>query len=133
MVPIVAVSLGAKVIEKHFILDRKLGGPDAAFSLEPQEFKKMVEDVREAEEALGIVTYKLSKKTLTNRQFSRSLFVTKDMKKGEEFTNKNLRSIRPGFGILPKHLKQIIGKKSTRAIKRGTPLNKNFISDGPDN
>ena len=96
--PIAAAALGAAVIEKHFILDRKLGGPDAAFSLEKAEFKAMADGIRAAEKAVGRVTYSLSPEALKNRKFSRSLFVVEDIKKGEALTRKNIRSIRPGDG-----------------------------------
>ena len=119
LVPIVAVSLGAKVIEKHFILDRKLGGPDSAFSMEPQDFKEMARAIRQAEAALGKVTYKVSE---NDRNRRRSLFAVKDIKAGESFTDENVRSIRPGYGLHPKHLKEILGKKAKTDIKRGTPL-----------
>lgn len=122
IVPVVAVALGAKMIEKHFILDRKLGGPDATFSLEPAEFKKMVSDIREAEKSFGKITYELSAKTKRNRMFSRSLFIIKDVIKGEKFSNENVRSIRPGYGLHPKYFKKVIGKKAKTDIKRGTPL-----------
>lgn len=128
-VPAAAAALGAKIIEKHFILDRNLGGPDSEFSLEPKEFKNMVESVREVEKALGKVSYKLSEKTMAIRNFSRSLFVVKNIKKGKKFTEDNVRSIRPGFGIHPKYLKEIRGKKSVRDIKKGTPLNWDLIRD----
>lgn len=128
-VPAAAAALGAKIIEKHFILDRNLGGPDSEFSLEPKEFKNMVESVREVEKALGKVSYKLSEKTMAIRNFSRSLFVVKNIKKGKKFTEDNVRSIRPGFGIHPKYLKEIRGKKSVRDIKKGTPLNWDLIGD----
>jgi len=121
-VPIASVALGAKVIEKHFILDRNLGGVDSSFSLEPQEFKQMVDCVREVEKALGKVTYDLSDKIQKNREFSRSLFVVKDIQEGEFFTEDNVRSIRPNFGLEPKYIKEIIGKKSSTKIVRGTPL-----------
>jgi len=126
-VPIAAVALGAKIIEKHFILDRKLGGPDAAFSLEPEEFKIMVKAVREVEKALGKVSYELSEKTKKCREFSRSLFVVKDIKVGETLTEENVRSIRPGFGLLPKYLKDILGKKAKKDLKKGTPLTWDLI------
>jgi pseudaminic acid synthase len=119
IVPIVAVSLGATVVEKHFILDRKLGGPDSAFSMEPNEFKEMVQSVRQAEAALGKVTYKVSE---NDRNRRRSLFVVKDIKAGEPFTDENVRSIRPGYGLHPKYLKEILGKKAKTDIKRGAPL-----------
>ena len=122
LVPIAAVALGAKIIEKHFILDRALGGPDASFSLEPDEFKAMVQGVREAEAALGSVRYELSEKTKKSREFARSLFVVKEIRAGELFTEENVRSIRPGFGLAPKYLGEVLGKKSKVHIQRGTPL-----------
>jgi len=125
--PIASVALGAKIIEKHFILDRSLGGPDAAFSLEPDEFKAMVKGVREAEKALGKVSYELTEKMKKSREFSRSLFVVKDVKTGEIFTEENVRSIRPGYGLPPKYLKEIIGKKAKKDIKKGTPLNWDLV------
>ena len=119
LVPIVAVTLGATVVEKHFILDRKLGGPDSAFSMEPHEFKEMVQSVRQAEAALGKVTYKVSE---NDRNRRRSLFVVKDIKAGEPFTDENVRSIRPGYGLHPKYLKEIIGKTAKENLEKGTPL-----------
>jgi pseudaminic acid synthase len=121
-VPIAAVALGAKIIEKHFILDRKLGGPDSAFSLEPEEFRTMVKSVRESEKALGNVIYELTEKIKKSREFSRSLFIVEEMKAGETFTEINIKSIRPGFGLPPKHLSEVLGKKAMKDIKRGTPL-----------
>lgn len=126
-VPIAAVALGAKIIEKHFILDRKLGGPDAAFSIEPEEFKSMVKAVREVEKALGKVSYELTEKMKKSREFSRSLFVVNDIKAGEVFTEINVRSIRPGFGLHPRYLKDILGKKATKDIGRGTPLSWDMV------
>jgi len=119
---IASVAMGAKIIEKHFILNRNLGGPDSKFSLEPHEFKSMVEAVRDVEIAMGEVSYELSETTKLNRDFSRSLFVVKDIKRGEFFTEDNIRSIRPGFGLHPKYLKEIIGKKAAEDISKGTPL-----------
>lgn len=121
-VSIAGVALGAKIIERHFILDRKLGGPDASFSLEPEEFKKMVIAIREVEKSIGEVNYNLSDRVKKNRIFSRSLFVVKDIKKGEVFTKDNIRSIRPGNGISPKYLKSIIGKKALLDLRKGTPF-----------
>ena len=121
-IPIAAVALGARIIEKHFILDRSLGGPDAPFSLEPEEFKAMVTAVREVEKALGEVNYDLNEKTKRSREFSRSLFVVEDIKSGEIITEKNVRSIRPGHGLHPRHYKDVVGKKVKKAIIRGTPL-----------
>ena len=128
-VPIAAVALGAKVVEKHFILDReKIGGPDSKFSLEPKEFKEMVQNIRQVEDALGTVNYKLSSPNLKkSREFSRSLFVVKDVKKGEEFTEENVRSIRPAFGMHTKYYKRILGKKATEDIEAGEPLKKSMI------
>jgi pseudaminic acid synthase len=128
-IPIAAVSLGAKIVEKHFILDRKLGGPDASFSLEPQEFKMMVDSIRNVEKALGDVTYELTGKQKISREFSRSLFVVKDMSKDELFNSENVRSIRPGYGLSPKYINEIIGKKAKEQINRGTPLSWELISD----
>ncbi|WKV10367.1 pseudaminic acid synthase [Thermoanaerobacterium sp. CMT5567-10] len=126
-VPVAAVALGAKIIEKHFTLSRSMGGPDAAFSLEPEEFSQMVRSVREVEKALGDVSYELSDKSMKSREFSRSLFVVKDVKEGEIFTEENVRSIRPGFGLHPKYYKYILGKKAAKDIDKGTPLNWDLI------
>lgn len=126
--PIAAVVLGAKIIEKHFILNRNIGGPDAFFSLESTEFKKMVDSIREVEKSLGKINYVLTEKIKRNREFSRSLFVVKDTKAGEIFTENNVKSIRPGFGLLPKYIKDVIGKKAKKDIKKGTPLSWDLIS-----
>ncbi|XOV92286.1 MAG: pseudaminic acid synthase [Bacteroidota bacterium] len=121
-VPVTATALGARVIEKHFILDKSLGGPDADFSLDPSEFKSMVQSVRSVEEALGGATYEVSDKVEMNRKFARSLFVVKDIAKGEKFTPDNVRSIRPGYGLHPKYYHQVIGSVALKSIQRGTPL-----------
>ena len=128
-VPVASVCMGAKVIEKHFILDKKIGGPDAAFSLDKIEFKTMVDGVREAEKALGSINYILSEEAKKTRAYCRSLFVVKDMKKGEIFSKENIRSIRPGQGLKPKFLDDIIGKKAMKEIKRGSPLNWDLIAN----
>ena len=120
--PIVAASLGAKVIEKHFILDKRLGGPDSAFSIEPQEFSTMAKAVREVEELLGVESYELSQKSKEGRVFMRSLFVVEDIAKGERIKENQIRSIRPGYGIPPKMKYQVVGKKAKKALKRGEPL-----------
>ena len=120
--PIAAATLGAKVIEKHFILSRELGGVDSAFSLEPSEFAQMAKAVCEVEELLGIPTYGLSQKSKEGRAFMRSLYVVENIKKGERITEKSVRSIRPGFGIAPKYLKQVIGKCASRDLYRGKAL-----------
>lgn len=126
-VPVAAVALGAKIIEKHFILDKTVGGPDASFSLEPAEFKKMVDAVRDIEKALGKVNYTLTEKEKKSREFSRSLFIVKNIKKGEEFTEENVKSIRPGYGLHPKHYSEILGKKASEDIEEGTPLHWDLI------
>ena len=126
-VAIASVALGAKVIEKHFILDRNLGGPDAVFSMEPEEFKEMVKSVRDVEKALGKVSYELSEKVEKSRVFARSLFVVKDLKEGEKLNENNVRSIRPGYGMHPKYLKEITGKKIRKDVKKGTPLSWDLI------
>lgn len=126
-VPIAAAALGAKIIEKHFILDRKYASPDSPFSLEPDEFKAMVKAVRETERALGDVSYELSGHSKKSREFCRSLFVVKDMREGEVITAGNIKSIRPGFGLPPKYLPDIIGKRVRKSIRRGTPLSWELI------
>ena len=125
-VPVVSVALGAKVIEKHFILDKAIGGPDSSFSLEPKEFKQMVEAVRDAEKSIGTVDYSVEKKQ-KSRLIGRSLFVVEDIKEGEELTENNIRSIRPGYGISPKYYKKVVGKVAKQDIKRGTPLDWNLF------
>lgn len=120
--PVAAVALGACIIEKHLTLARANGGPDAAFSLEPQEFRAMVEAVRFAEKALGTVHYAPTEREAASRVFRRSLFVVEDMHAGERFTEKNVRSIRPGHGLSPKYLPAILGRCATRDLVRGTPL-----------
>lgn len=121
-VPVAAVALGACIIEKHFTLSRQDGGPDSAFSLEPHEFKEMVDAIRTAEKALGEVSYEITEKQKESRVFRRSLFVVKDVKEGEKFTGDNIRSIRPGHGLHTRYLGEIIGRYASRDIKRGTPL-----------
>ena len=116
------VALGAKIIEKHMTLRRSDGGADSKFSMEPEEFKEMVDNIRLVEKAIGKVTYDLSQKQINSREHSRSLFIVEDVKKGEVFTEKNVKSIRPGFGLETKYIKDIIGKKAKVDIKRGTPM-----------
>jgi pseudaminic acid synthase len=119
LVPTIAVSLGATVVEKHFILNRNLGGPDSTFSMEPKEFKDMVQSVRQVESALGKVNYEVS---VNDKNRRRSLFVVKDIKAGETLTEKNIRSIRPGYGLHPKFLNDILGRKAARDIAKGEPI-----------
>ncbi len=126
-VPVGAVALGAKVIEKHFILDRSMGGPDAVFSLDIDEFSEMVKAIRDLEKALGKVTYSLSEKSLKSREFSRSLFISEDVKAGDRITERNVRSVRPGYGLSPKHLEKILNQRFKDDYKKGTPMSFNFI------
>lgn len=128
-VAVAAAALGAEVIEKHFILDRSIGGPDAAFSMEPNEFNAMVDSIRNVEKALGTVTYKLSDKQKSSRKFARSLFVVEDIKAGEVFNENNVRSIRPGDGLSPKYINDILGRKAQREIHKGSPVSWDMIKD----
>jgi pseudaminic acid synthase len=118
-VPIVATCFGAKIIEKHFILDRSIGGPDASFSMNEEEFAAMVKSVREAEKAIGVVDYNLTEKQQKGRDFCRSLYVVKDIEAGEVITEENVRSIRPGFGMHPKFYFKFLGNKSLNNFKKG--------------
>ena len=127
--PIVAVTLGAKVIEKHFILAKSIGGPDADFSLDEQEFTELVKSVRQAEKAVGVIDYEMSDKKLKSRKFSRSLFVVKDINKGDIITEENVKSIRPGDGLHPKFYKEVLGLRALREVKRGIPLNIKYFSN----
>ncbi len=126
-VPVVATCFGAKIIEKHFILDRSIGGPDASFSMNEEEFTAMVKAVREAESAIGVVDYNLTEKQAKGKDFSRSLYVVEDMKAGDVISEKNVRSIRPGFGLHPKHYTEILGKKVTQDIERGDVMSLDYI------
>jgi pseudaminic acid synthase len=121
-VAIVATVLGAKIIEKHFILDHSIGGPDASFSMDEAEFTAMVKAVREAEKAVGQISYELTEKQKKGRVFSRSLYVVQDIKKGQVITKENVRSIRPGFGMHPKYYKDILGKMVTLNVEKGDRL-----------
>jgi pseudaminic acid synthase len=121
-VPVTAVALGSCIIEKHFTLDRSVKGSDSDFSLEPQEFKSMVDTIRVAEKALGHVHYGVSEQEAKSRVFRKSLFVIKDVKAGETFTKDNIKSIRPGYGLHPRYLKDVLGKFAGCDIERGTPL-----------
>jgi pseudaminic acid synthase len=117
--PIVAVTLGAKVIEKHFIIDKSIGGADADFSMDREEFAKMVKDIRDTEKLLGRVDYSMNEKKRNSRRFARSLYVAKDIKKGEVFTEENIKSVRPSFGMHPKYFKDILGKVAKRNYEFG--------------
>jgi pseudaminic acid synthase len=119
IVPIVATTFGAKIIEKHFILDRSIGGPDASFSMNEHEFSEMVKSIREAESAIGKVDFNLTEKQLKGKDFSRSLYFVNDLNEGDIITENDIKSIRPGFGIHPKHYYEIIGKKVNKCITKG--------------
>lgn len=119
---VAAIALGARLIEKHFTISRDDGGPDGSFSLEPDELKALVQDCRAAYDALGTVRYDLTGCEKGNQMFRRSLFVVEDVVAGQPLTDKNVRSIRPGFGIAPKHLPDVLGRKAVRDLKRGEPL-----------
>jgi N-acetylneuraminate synthase len=121
-VPVAAVALGASIVEKHFTLSRDIPSPDSAFSLEPHEFKAMVDAIRAVERALGEVHYGASGHEASSRVFRRSLFVVKEMKAGEVFTKENVRSIRPGYGLHTRHLQEVLGRCTSQGIERGTPL-----------
>ncbi|MBU0720413.1 pseudaminic acid synthase [bacterium] len=120
--PVTAVALGAKVIEKHFILDRAMGGVDSEFSLNIDEFKEMVKAVRETEKLMGKATYEMTPKKLKSREFSRSIFISQDIKKGEPFTEKNLKIVRPNYGLAPKYIDKVLGKIADKDYTKGTPL-----------
>jgi pseudaminic acid synthase len=125
--PVISVVLGAKIIEKHFILDRSVGGPDASFSMNEDEFAAMVKAVREAESAIGVVDYSLTEKQIKGRDFSRSLYVVEDIKAGEVISEKNVRSIRPGFGMHPKNYFEVIGKEVLSDLSKGSRLEWKYI------
>lgn len=127
VVAVTSVALGSKIIEKHFIIDKNIESADATFSLDENEFKKLVLDIREAEKSLGIVTYEMTEDKIKNRKFAKSLFFVEDIEEGEVLTNKNVRAIRPSDGILPKYIDDIIGKKACKKIKRGTPVQFNLV------
>ncbi|MCE3294323.1 MAG: pseudaminic acid synthase [Crocinitomicaceae bacterium] len=119
LAPVLSVAFGAKIIEKHFILDRSIGGPDASFSMNEQEFRIMVDRVRDAEKAIGKVDYTLTEKQAGGKDFSRSLYIVEDIRQGDVFTKENVRSIRPGFGLHPKYYPEILGKKAKRDLEKG--------------
>ena len=125
--PVAAVALGAKVIEKHFILNKAIGGPDAHFSLDEEEFAGMVLAIRNTEQLLGKVDYEMTEKKKRSREFSKSIFICEDIKDGDILTEKNVRVVSPGFGLHPKYFKDILGKQVNRDVEKGTPLNFNLI------
>jgi pseudaminic acid synthase len=126
-VPVAAVALGACIVEKHFTLSRDIQGPDSTFSLEPNEFRAMVDAIRIAEDALGEINYEVTEREKASQVFRRSLFVVEDMKAGDVFTDKKVRSIRPGYGLHTRHLEDVLGRQALHEIKRGTPLYWNLV------
>ncbi len=126
-VPVAAVALGARVIEKHITLSRNVPGPDSRFSLEPHEFKRMVDAVRDAEKAVGRVCYEVSEREAPSRIFRRSLFVAKDIKKGDVFSTENVRSVRPAHGMATSELENVIGRTAAKDVEMGTPLSWEFV------
>ena len=126
-VAVAAVALGATLVEKHFIMDRSIGGPDAAFSMEKEEFAAMVKAIRNVEKALGEVVYLTDPSKIKGREFSRSLYVAKDIKAGEKFTAENVRSVRPGFGLHPKYLPEVLGKTAARDLEMGERFSMDMI------
>lgn len=127
VVPMAAVSLGAEVVEKHFIIDRSIGGPDSAFSMDAEEFKKMVKDVRNVEKALGSVYYPSDPTQIKGREYCRSLYVAEEMNPGDIITEKNVRSVRPGYGTHPRYLSEIIGKSVNCSLNIGDRFSLDFI------
>ena len=126
---VTAVALGAKIIEKHFCMDRSIENPDSSFSMNPAEFAQMVKDIRQAEKAIGTVKYGVSRQEESNIVFRRSIFCVQDIKKGEKLSEQNVRIIRPGYGLEPKYYPQVLGQRALRDIKRGTPLRLEWIGE----
>lgn len=129
VVPVVATCLGAKIIEKHFILDRSIGGPDASFSMDEAEFTAMVQAVRMAEKSMGVVDYQLTTKQQEGRDFSRSIYVSSDVKAGDIIGPENIKIVRPGFGLHPKHYHEILGKKFSANLEKGDRMDLKFVQD----
>ena len=128
LAPVLSVAYGARVIEKHFILDKSEGGVDSHFSLDEKEFKEMVDAVRIAEKMIGKVTFEITDKMRSQRDFSRSLYVAEDIEEGELFTEVNIRSVRPGFGLQPKYFRAILGKQANKDLTKGTPMSFDYIN-----
>jgi pseudaminic acid synthase len=132
-VPVVATVFGAKIIEKHFILDRSIGGPDSTFSMNEEEFAQMVKSIREAEKAIGSVSYALTDNQIQGKDFCRSLYIVENVNSGDYLTENNVRSIRPGFGLHPKYLKSILGKRVVKNLKKGDRLDFQHIAANSEN
>ena len=128
-VPVAAVALGASVIEKHFIIDRAIGGPDSTFSMTAKEFAAIVKSIRNVEDSLGEISYPIDASKIKGRQFCRSLYVAEDMKAGDIITEKNVRSVRPGYGLHPKYLPEILGKRVNRDLEKGDRMKLEFVME----
>jgi len=129
LIPAASVALGGRIIEKHIILDRAMGGVDSSFSLEPVEFKAMVDEVRKLEQAFGTGTFELTEKQRGGRRMARSLFAVRDIEVDEEITPENVRSIRPGLGLPPKYYETLLGKRVLKDVKAGTPMSWDLVAD----
>lgn len=129
---VTAVAMGASIIEKHFCISREIENPDSSFSMEKDEFKKMVDDIRNVEKAKGYIRYGVTDEERDSIIFRKSIFVVKDIKKGEEITKDNVRVIRPGYGLPPKYYNNILGKKALEDIERGTPFSFDLVGEGDD-
>ena len=127
MAPVASIAFGARVIEKHFILDKSSGGIDSHFSLDEKEFKEMVDAVRSAERMIGNATFEITEAMQNQRDFSRSLYVVEDIEKGEQITKNNIKSVRPGFGLHPKHYNEILGKRVNKDLKKGMPMSIKYV------
>jgi len=131
-VAIAAVAVGVSIVEKHLTLSRSEGGPDSSFSMLPDEFAEMVKGIRQVDQALGRISYERTSSEIKSQCFRRSLFVVQDVKVGERLTEENVRSIRPGYGLLPRYLGEVLGKKAACDIRRGTPLTWDLINGRTD-
>jgi pseudaminic acid synthase len=129
LLPILSIAMGATVIEKHFKLNDEVGGADASFSVNEQDFKILVDEIRLAELAMGEETYELTDKQISGKRYGRSLYVSEDIKSGDYLTKDNIKSVRPGFGLHPKYFNDVLGKKVTKNLKKGTRLSFNDISE----
>ena len=124
---VTSIAMGSNIIEKHFCMSREIENPDSSFSMEPEEFKKMVDDIKAAEKAIGEIDYSISEKVKESRKFRRSIFAVEDINEGEKLTEENIKIIRPGYGLKPKHWGNVIGKKALKTIEKGTPLSFDLI------
>jgi pseudaminic acid synthase len=129
LVPILSIAMGAKVIEKHFILNHDIGGPDASFSMDEKEFTALVKDIRNAELVIGKETFELTEKQISGRRFGRSIYVSKEIKEGEKITEENIKIVRPSFGLAPKHYNEVLGKTVNKNLEYGDRLSLEDINN----